>query len=121
MNITFFNVNNCQKILGVSRACGRQQQNQQRSVRLIHKKVDTKVVSQYENPDDPDHHVVSLFVKHLLCLPTDVPRFYCQPLPDDDSGIPRYETQPMDGASWVRSFQVCVQRSWNFKTENRPL
>ena len=62
---------------------------------LKHMKVDNKVVRQYENVEDPDHDVVNLFVKHLTYTPKDVSHFYCRPLPDNGSGIPRYGTQPI--------------------------
>ena len=60
---------------------------------LKHMKVEPKVIRQYENTSDPDHCVVNIFVLHvyLLYLPQEV--FYCRPLPDDGSGIPRYGKQ----------------------------
>ncbi len=44
---------------------------------------------------DPEHCIVNIFVKYLLYLPQDVDDFYCRPLPDDGSGIPRYGKQPV--------------------------
>ena len=54
-----------------------------------HMKVEPKVIRQYENTSDPDHCVVNIFVLYLLYLPQEVDYFYCRPLPDDGSGIPR--------------------------------
>ncbi len=62
---------------------------------LKHIKVDPKVVRQYEDTSDPEHCIVNIFVKYLLYLPQDVDYFYCRPLPDDGSGIPRYGKQPV--------------------------
>ena len=62
---------------------------------LKHMKVQPKIVCQYEDTRDPDHCVVNIFVKHLLYLPQGVDHFYCRPLPDNGSGIPRYGKQPV--------------------------
>ena len=56
-------------------------------------KVEPKVIWKYEDTSDPDHCVVNIFVLYLLYLPQEVDYFYCRPLPDDGSGIPRYEKQ----------------------------
>ena len=63
--------------------------------RLKHMKVEPKVIQQYENTSDPDHCVVNTFMLYLLYLPQEVDYFYCRPLPDDGSGIPRYGKQPV--------------------------
>ena len=62
---------------------------------LKYMKVQPKIVRQYEDTRDPEHCVVNIFVKHLLYLPQGVDHFYCQPLPDNGSEIPRYGKQPV--------------------------
>ncbi len=59
---------------------------------LKHMKVDNKVIRQYE---DSDHCVVNIFVRYLLYLPSECDFFYCRPLPDDSSGVPRFGKQPV--------------------------
>ena len=58
-------------------------------------KVDNKVIRQYEDASDEEHCVVNIFVKYLLYLPSEVDYFYCRPLPNDSSGIPRFGKQPV--------------------------
>ena len=65
---------------------------------LKHMKVDNKVVHQYEDTSDTtdgDHCVVNIFVRYLLYLPKENDLFYCRPLPDDGSGVPRFGNQPI--------------------------
>ncbi len=66
---------------------------------LKHIKVDPKVVRQYEDTSDPEHCIVNIFVKYLLYLAQDVDSFYCRPLPDHGSGIPRYR---WEAACWKK-------------------
>ena len=61
-------------------------------------KVDNKVVRQNEDTSDTtdgNHCAVNIFVRYLLYLPKENDLFYCRPLPDDGSGVPRFGKQPV--------------------------